>query len=292
MLLPDPFGAMPAGPLAMDYVRFNQEFFARWHAMLAEGVHRIAPGLPVHAKAMTWTMLNDGDVEFGVDATLFGRFSDINGNDAVNFFSFGLHEFAQGWEANAMGHDLQRSVLDAPVFNTENHVIEDRETRTVPAEHVRAALWQAAVHGQSATTVWVWERSFDSRSDFAGSILERPACAEAVGLVNCDLNRAAEEVTSLQQARFQVLLLQSTSALVWDVGRHTDCRNKLYTALTFAGLKAGFITERQLEAGRVPVAPGRLRTRRHSSLGIGHRRAQEIRWAPGVCGGTWRALPR
>ncbi len=253
--LPDPFGQLPAGPLTMDYVRFNQEFFARWHALLAEGVHRVAPGLPVHAKAMTWTLLNDGDVGFGVDATLFGQFSNINGNDAVNFFAFGLDEFAQGWEANAMGHDLQRSVLDGPVFNTENHVIEDRETRAVPAEHVRAALWQAAVHGQSATTVWVWERSFDARSDFAGSILERPACAEAVGLVNCDLNRAAAEVTALQQARPEVLLLQSTSALVWDVGRHTDCRNKLYAALAFAGLKTGFITERQLEAGRVPDAP-------------------------------------
>jgi hypothetical protein len=134
-------------------------------------------------------------------------------------------------------------------------VIADRETRAVPAEHIRAALWQAAVHGQSATTVWVWDRSFDDRSDFAGSILERPACAEAVGFVNYDLNRAATEVTALQQARPDAMLLHSTSALVWDVGRHTDCRGKLYAALAFAGLKTGFITERQLEAGRVPDAP-------------------------------------
>ena len=53
----------------------------------------------------------------------------------------------------------------------------------------------------------------------------------------------------------QVLLLHSTVALVWDVGRHTDCRDKLYTALAFAGLKTGFITERQLEQGQVPEAP-------------------------------------
>ncbi|HMF35798.1 MAG TPA: hypothetical protein VKF17_04135 [Isosphaeraceae bacterium] len=101
----------------------------------------------------------------------------------------------------------------------------------------------------------MWERTFDTRSDFAGSILERPVCAEAVGLVNCDLNRAAAEVTALQQAQPEVLLLHSTSALVWDVGRRSDCRNKLYTGLTFAGLKTGFITERLLEAGRVPEAP-------------------------------------
>ena len=30
--LPDPFGPLPAAPLTLDYVRFNQEFFAHWHA--------------------------------------------------------------------------------------------------------------------------------------------------------------------------------------------------------------------------------------------------------------------
>jgi Beta-galactosidase/Carbohydrate binding domain len=253
--LPDPFGSRPALPLWIDYIRFNQESFAAWHAMLADAVHRVAPGLPVHAKAMTWTFLNDGDVGLGVDATLFGGFSDINGNDAVNFAGSGLDAFAQGWQANAMGHDLQRSTRDAPVFNTENHIIEDRTTRDVPPAHVRAALWQAAVHGQSATTIWVWERTYDARSDFAGSILERPACAEAVGLVGHDLNRAAVEVTALQQARPRALLLHSTSSLVCDTGRHGECRTQLYTALVFSGLTVGFITERQLEAGTVPDVP-------------------------------------
>ena len=253
--LPDPFGRRPATALWMDYVRFNQEFFAGWHKMLANAVHQAAPGLPVHAKTMTWTLLNDGDVKYGVEATLFGGLSDINGNDSVNFYSFGQGEFAQGWLLNAMSHDLQRSVRDAPVFNTENHLIEDRNTRRVPPEHIRAALWQAAVHGQGATAIWVWERTFDPKSDFAGSIMHRPACAEAVGRVNLDLNRAALEVTALQQAPPQVLLLQSTTAAVWDGGASTDCLGKLYTALAFLGLKTGFVTERQLEQGMTPVAP-------------------------------------
>ena len=100
--LPNPFGPRPACALWMDYIRFNQEFFADWHQRMADAIHAVAPGLPVHAKAMTWTMVNDGD-----------------------------SEFAQGWQLNAMTHDLQRSVLDAPVFNTENHLITDRDTRTV-----------------------------------------------------------------------------------------------------------------------------------------------------------------
>ncbi len=253
--LPNPFGPRPAPALWMDFIRFNQEFFASWHQMLADAVHAVAPDLPVHAKAMTWTLLNDSDVRYGVDATLFGRFSGLNGNDAVNFYSFGSGEFAQGWQMNAMGHDLQLSVLDAPLINTENHLIADRETRSVPAEHIRAALWQAAVHGQSATTIWVWERTYDPKSDFAGSIMHRPACAEAVGIVNHDLNRAAVEISALQQSKPQVLLLQSVTASVWDFGRYSDCLGKLYTALSFTGLKIGFVTERQLEAGLIPSAP-------------------------------------
>lgn len=255
--LPNPFDSslVPRpSPHWYDFIRFNQEWFAGWHKMLADAIKAIAPDLPVHAKAMTWTMLNDVDVLFGVDAELFGSFSDINGNDSINFYTYGKSEFAQGWQLNAMAFALQRSVKDAPVFNSENHIIPDRETRSVPPEHIRAALWQGAVYGQSATTIWVWERTFDPKSDFAGSIMHRPACAEAVGLTCHDLNRLAEEVTALQKVKPQAVLLHSVSALVWDGGLYYDCRNKLFTALSFTGLKLGFVTERQLEQGQLPNA--------------------------------------
>jgi len=254
--LPNPFDLSHVPrPMFLDFVRFNQEWFANWHKMLADAIKAIAPDLPVHAKGMTWTMVNDPDVRYGVDAELFASFSDINGNDSANMYAHGKGEFAQDWLLNAMAFDLQRSVKDAPVFNSENHIIADRETRYIPPEHVRAVLWQGAIHGQSATTIWVWERTFDPKSDFAGSIMHRPACTEAVGLTCLDLNRLAEEVTALQKAPAHVALLHSVSSLVWDGGRYTDCRNKLYTALTFTGVKIGFVTERQLEHGIVPDVP-------------------------------------
>ncbi len=252
--LPDPFAARPAKPVWLDYVRFNQEFFADWHKMLADAVHQVAPSLPVHAKAMTWTMFNANAVHLGVDATLFGRLSDISGNDSASFHMF-EGEFAQDWLPDAMGYTLQRSVLDAPVFNSENHVIIDRETHYIPADQVRCSLWQGAIYGQGATAIWVWERTFDPKSDLFGSIMHRPGCAEAVGRANCDLNRAALEVTALQQAPPQVLVVQSVTASVWDGDVYDDCLRKLFTAFSFTGLKPGFVTERQLEEGLVPAAP-------------------------------------
>jgi hypothetical protein len=250
--LPEP--AVQPDPLHYEFVLFNQEFFASWHRFLADCVHRAAPNVPVHAKAMTWNFFSDSDQRFGVDAELFGQFSQINGNDAANFYSHGRGEWAQGWLQMAMGHDLQRSVLDAPVFNTENHLIPDRETRRVPPEHLRTALWQAAVHGQSATAIWVWERTYDPRSDFAGSVMHRPACAEAVGRTGLDLMRLSKEVAAIQSAPADVVLLYSTASMVYDGGQYTDCLTKAYTALSFTGLKIGFVTERQLARGYKPKA--------------------------------------
>ena len=253
---PNPFdSSAPRRPQTeYDFVLFNQEFFAGWHRQLADVVHQIAPQLPVHAKAMAWTFWNDGDLRCGVDAELFGRFSQINGNDSVNFYDHEQGEWAQGWQLNARSLDLQRSVQDLPVFNSENHLLLDRETREVPPQHLRAALWQAAVHGQSATTIWVWERTFDPKSDFAGSVMHRPACAEAVGHTGLDLLRLADEVTALQRLQPHVVLLYSTTALAYDGGEYSDCSGQLYQALAFSGLKIGFMTERQLIAGRLPNA--------------------------------------
>jgi hypothetical protein len=255
--LPDPFAraTRPPRQLEYDFVLFNQEFFAGWHRQLADAIHAIAPRMPVHAKAMTWTFLSDGDLRCGVDAELFGQFSQINGNDSVNFYEREGGEWAESWQLNAMSHDLQRSVRDLPIFNTENHVIADREKRAIPPQHIRSALWQAAVHGQSATTVWVWERTFDSQSDFAGSIMHRPACAEAVGRTGLDLLRLAEEVTALQTRPPQVAVLFSTTSLFYDGGDYTDLLGQVYRALAFSGLKIGFVTERQLATGQIPSAP-------------------------------------
>ena len=163
--LPDPFGprpAMPRGWITCGSTRSSLRVGTRcWPT-------RCMPwrGLPVHAKAMTWTFAGGSDSRLGVDATLFGRFSDINGNDSVNFYQFGEGEFAQGWREQCA---VLRHAAVGPRalrFSTrENHIIHDRDTRYVPARHIRAALWQEAIHGQCASAIWVWERSWDPASD-------------------------------------------------------------------------------------------------------------------------------
>ena len=250
-----------------DFARFNAEFFAEFHKELADAVKAIAPDLPVHAKGTTWHLWRAlPHTLSGLDPALMGAVTDVNGNDSVNLYGFGppapkhapvergSSQFANGWIENQLSYDLQRSTRDAPVFNSENHLVFDRETRPVPARHFYSALWQGAAFGQSATTLWVWERTTDPRHDFAGNVMDRPACAEAVGHVNLDLNRVAREVTAIQKIAPAVQILHSPTAAVWDGAAYEDALVKTYTALSFTGNKIGFITERQLEQGKLPAA--------------------------------------
>lgn len=238
-----------------DYVRWNQEYFASWHKMLADAVHAVAPDIPVHAKVQDWTFGNKSQMICGNDPYLYAGATQINGNDGSNYYVDPSPYFNE-WLGCYMYADLQRSMKDAPVFNSENHMIEDFNLATVPWQHIRTALWQEAIHGQSATTLWAWERAVPTDSTAYGHYMFRPLDTKAVGVVNCDLNRAAKEITALQNIPEQVDLLYSTSALIWDTGNEYDFLTmRAYNALVFSKVRTGFISERQLECGILPKAP-------------------------------------
>ncbi|MCE5217774.1 hypothetical protein LLH03_12190, partial [bacterium] len=148
-----------------------------------------------------------------------------------------------------------------PIFNSENHVIIDRDLLYVSGVHLRNVLWQGSIHGESASTMWVWERTFDNQSDFAGSIMHRPECAEAHGRVALDLMRLAPEVTAFQQAPARVAVVYSIASLIYGTQESASELLRAYHALNFCGEKIDFITERQLAAGKakqyqVILAPG------------------------------------
>jgi hypothetical protein len=262
---PTEMGKSPS-PLWYDFCRWNDEWFAGFHKMLADAVHAVAPNIPVHAKGTTWHHYRASEVQTGLEPTLFGSFSDINGNDSVNLYRFdnakddaperGGVDFPEGWMENAIGYELLRAGKEAPVFNSENHPVFDGDMRPIPAEHFRATMWQGAIHGMGATTTWVWEREKDNpRSALAGNVMERPACAEAMGIVCHDLNRVAPEITAIQKAPPDVCILFSPTSLVWDRQKPDLTLIRTFVALSFTGLKTSFITERHLEVGQLRDTP-------------------------------------
>ena len=257
-----------------DYARFNQERFAAWHKWMADIIHELAPEIPVHAKVMAWTFHQRWVTHFGTDPEMFGALSQINGNDCAVWAGQGGGPWAIAWHSQNLAYDLQRSLNRKPIFNSENHLTPDRSTFYVAPEHFRTALWQGALHGQGATTIWVWERTYNRNYDFYGNVMDRPGCAEAVGRTCLDLNRFAEEVTALQNKPAPVAIVYSMSSIARD-GAYLDMMGRAYEALNFCGVKADFISEKQLVAGdgnkyRMIVLPNATHLREDAYRAMGN----------------------
>ncbi|MBM7563942.1 S-layer homology domain-containing protein [Paenibacillus sacheonensis] len=238
--------AMPAGKQAAlpnyDWTVFNNKYFSEWHAWMAGIIHELAPDIPVSAKTMARM---DDAVSFGINQEDFSKFTTLNGNDNWNFSS----DVSSYMDENKY-YDLQNAMHAAPVFNSETHIIADRDTDYSPqkAKHAETSLFQSAVHGKSASTIWVWERSYDKNSDFYGSVLERPDVVKAIGKVGLDLNRLSYEVTELQNIKPQAAILYSLPSLVYSSAYNTTLSDA-YSALTLSGQKAGFVSEQQATDG-------------------------------------------
>ncbi len=259
-------------PLVYDFICFNQETFAEFHAWMASIIRELAPDLPLHAKIMVPAVfVRHRHGAWSVSPELFAALSDYNGNDAWKYPS-GRGPWASAWWDENMGYDLQRSVADKPIFNSENHLIPDRTFDVVAPSHIANVFWQGAIHGQAATTTWVWERTYAYDSVISGSIMHRPRCVEAMGHTALDLMRLAKEMTAFEQLPIQVALVWSPASLVAGQ-EYVDRLRQTYEALDFCGFRVGFVTERQLagcaRTGRLPgplnavkviVATGVVRT--------------------------------
>jgi len=243
-------------PACLDFVRFNCETFADFHRWMADVVHSMAPDLPVHAKIMMGAHFQKALHGFwSVDPEAFAALSQYNGNDAYNMYDKEDPLWNNGWQHCQAGYDFQRSMADLSVVNSENHLIVDRDLDVIPPAHLYEALWQNAIHGQSATAIWVWERCNDYVSDAAGSILHRPDCVEAVGRCGLDLNRLSHEVAAIQNLAPTMVFLWSPSTVVLGKN-HEHMLADAYEAANFLGQPLGFATENKLEQfARTGVAP-------------------------------------
>jgi len=256
--VPENYVRIPNTLAALEFLRFSQERFSDFHRKMAATVHALAPEIPVHSKIMIFHSFHDSATFRSVDPEQFAQLSDYNGNDCPDYYLFGEHdEWAHEWSCMEAGYDLQRSCADKPVFNTENHIVSDREKGDVPADHVYSVLWQNALHGQSATTLWTWQRAYDAgKSDFNGLILERPKCFDAWARCALDLNRLADLVVPMQEQPPELLVHKSDVSSAID---HFGCDPffECYRAVSFFGAPVGVCTDGMLE--RLGDGGGRTR---------------------------------
>lgn len=266
-----------------DWCLFNQQHVTESIRWLDRVVHSIAPEVPTHVKIR---LLSAGFppnywyrriVADSVDPQSLGNITSIHGNDFTKMSRLRRYKsgyaplgWANSWIGENMAYDLQRSAADKPIFNSENHLIADGDFSYVRPEHIRNTIWQGAIHGQSATALWVWSRGYYCRktpktkpfylftgklgekygrgywASHAANIMMRPECVEALGKTSLDLNRLANEVTKIQKLKPQIALVFSLASRVYNAETYYRTLYKTYEALNFTGVKLGLITERQL----------------------------------------------
>jgi hypothetical protein len=234
-------------PLRYEMARFNMDEFSGFHRFMADVIHQQNPRIMTHAKVMN-VPSGRQNLTWGCDPEQFASATDLNGNDCTYWFAGLGDQYAASWMGQNLYYDLQRSCRRVPVFNSEDHIILDREQRLIPAAHTDCALWQGAIHGRGASTIWVWERTYDRASDFEGSIMHRPENTIAVGRVGLDLMRLAPQVVALQDSPAPVAILYAQTSQIWSDAAHRAML-RAYEALSFCGLRIRFVTEKQAQSG-------------------------------------------
>lgn len=240
-------------PQYYDWVMFNNKFQADFHEWMYNIIQEEAPGLLATSKHM---QTFDGDerdwrrnfINRGPDFEMLSEFLPVNGNDANNY----LRNTTWGILNKMSFYDLQTSLRRAPVFDLEDHVINDRSANYSDEwqTHLESDIWMGTIHGRGASTIWVWSRSYDKNSDFAGSILHRPDVIDTSGRTMLDMGRLYEELTALETSERTVGILCSNAARIYSM-YHNNALTKAYEAASYLGERIEFVTEKQAKEGKL-----------------------------------------
>ncbi len=243
-------------PLRYEQVRFNMDRFAEFHRFLTGVIHEARPGTITHTKTMA--LLERDALHFGTDPDQFAFIGDLNGNDTWCKYIGKGDRYATLWWRQNLFFDLQRSLREVPIINSENHIIAVSEPREIPPAHTDCVLWQGCIHGMAASINWVWEHYYEQikpenppdyySGDTFHAVLTRPENIMAVGRVGLDLMRLAPEVYKLQAATSQVAILYGITAQIWS-DRADRALKLAYEAMSFNGLPVAFVSERQVREG-------------------------------------------
>lgn len=252
-------------PVCYDWIEFNDRTFTDWHKWMADIIKEYVPDMPLHAKILGNYFPDGKDIKDsdrgvlgrGVDLEMFDEFSDYAGNDALDWF--GRQNF---YYSMMFLYDYQHSVTNKPVYDTEEHMIGDREGNfnAQMRRHVRNNLWQGAIHGRNLSSVWTWDKDYSTAGDnslYAG-IGFRPDAAAELGRTSLDLSRLAYDVDELNRNEERTAIFYSKPTRLYS-DTYTYNLRETYKALLNMGEKVGVVSDKsvgKLSGYDVLIIPG------------------------------------
>lgn len=234
--------------MSYDWVEFNDKVFADWHKWMADIVKEYMPETPVHSKVMDNFVVGEpgerNELTRGTDFELFGEFSDYAGNDGGTY----VDEGADGYYRMMLLYDFLNSAIGKPVYNSEEHIVRDRDTNFSAEQtaYVLNNMWQGTIHGKSLSTIWVWDRSYDTASDLWGSIQFRPDAVAGLGKTSLDFLRLSDEIADVQNNSEKIAIYYSKPSRLYNED-HTRYLFNAYKGITAKGYDVGVVTDRSIE---------------------------------------------
>lgn len=226
-----------------DRARFNHELHRRWMAWMVQQVRAADPQALYcsYPSLLQWD--DTSDFSNGIDIEALCRTFNVNGFDTASADYGGARWAMSTITGLAMPHDMARAFNPAnPNFDPELHLVN--QNMSYPPAYVRAAMFQAALHGMDAANLWVFQRNEGMDS----MLVFQPQVMDAYIRVALDLRRLTPQIIAFQEAPAQAALLYAFTSVAYEP-RHLSQLRAAYEGTFFHDAPFGFVTERTVLAG-------------------------------------------
>lgn len=238
-------------PIYYDYREFTTDILKEYFTNLKNIIKKHLPNMPVGVKLMEYTRAtpnvnNSWNIKYDKYKDIF----DVNYNDSFAF----VDNDSLSIQGKMLWYDYLRSIINAPVINGENHVIEDKWNNTLNVNydsripnHIAADMWQGAIHGSDQTVNWLLADNERVNTTYPNSTaLYRPDLLSEISKTTLDMERLSDEITAIQDAPSDTAILYSDTS--WNYDKNFTQNNyNAYLAVIYNGHKVKFVTERTLD---------------------------------------------
>ncbi len=236
-----------ATPRYYDWKEYNDMILPNWIAKISEYIKGLDPEIFTHVKVMDTFKTG---VNFRVSSSdnyeILDAYTDINGCDAWSMIATDDNRWKN------IFYDFLTSVKNAPIYNTEDHIIVDAKEMVYNDKEVLyniADIWNGAVHGRGGSVLWLWDRSSRTKNGtiyFNSLLTARPDSVATLGKTTLDLNRLSKEVVALQNVKSDIAVLYSNCSVPYN-DEMLDIIRTVSAGLGENGQKTRFVVESQLE---------------------------------------------
>jgi len=252
--------AMPMGastffaeptPLYYDYRSFNDTILPAYVKYLADEIKSEFPEFSLHTKIMDYFRFDYQ--RYLIEGTNWEELSeslDLNGCDAHSYYE---NANTPMW-AKMAWHDFMTSVKDAPVWDTESHIIDD--AKVILYDHLRddymaADYWIGAIHGRGGIATWIWERHescmpWGSRNNQNSNFTMRPGAVAKTAKTSLDLQRLALEIEAIVKKDAKTAVIYSRTSQGYNPN-YVKAFIKAHADLMYSGQKVDFIMDTKFE---------------------------------------------